>query len=209
MAFAGGPTIVLGEVHMIDLRDVGSDDPDRILLFDIGVERVVQEAAIGFVHLSDNVRGIGECIEHVALEAVRWLDRKLNVVSRRMGGVFVHAHSVGAFGFRWRVAGEDAEGLVERPAKRLTARGRQTVDCPFEMIESGGADRRICADAIALDVRNDCDGRRPEATVADRSTDCAEVFRRSFKNRKLDPVKTRPLDAREQGKVLLGDMRRP
>ena len=121
----------------------------------------------------------------------------------------MHPHNVGAFGFRRRVAGEDAEGLVERPAKRLTARGRQTIDCPFEMIEPGGADRRICADASALHVRNDCDGRSPKAIVADRSTDCVEVVRRSFENRKLHPVKTRPLDAREQGKVFLRDMRRP
>jgi len=48
-----------------------------------------------------------------------------------------------------------------------------------------------------------------DPVTADRSTDCAEMFRRSFKNRKLHPVKTRPPDACEQGKVLLGDMRRP
>ena len=121
----------------------------------------------------------------------------------------MHAHNVGAFGFRRRLAGEDAERLVERPAKRLPARGRQTVDCPFKMIESGGADRRIRAGAIALGVWDDCDCGCPKAVVADRSTDCAEVLRRSFKNRKLHPVKTRPLDACEQRKVLLGDMRRP
>ncbi len=121
----------------------------------------------------------------------------------------MHARNVRAFGLRRRLAGEDAEGLVERPAKRLPARGRQTVDRPFEVIKSGGADCRICAGAVALGVRDDSDCGSPEAVVADRSTDCAEVLRRPLENRKLHPVKARPLDAGEQGEVLLGDLRRP
>ena len=127
-----------------------------------------------------------------------------------MGGrVPVHARNVVAFHLRRRFAAEDAERLVERPAKRLPLRGGQTVDRPFEMIKSGGADGRICADAIAFRVWDDCDCRSPEAVVADRSTDCAEVIRRPFENRELHPIKARPLDPREQRKVLLGDMRRP
>ncbi len=121
----------------------------------------------------------------------------------------MHAHDVGALGFRRRLASEDAEGLVERPAERLPTRGRQTVDCPLEMIESGGADCRICAGAIALGVWDDGDCGSPKAAVTDRSTDCAEVIRRSLKNRELHPVKARPLDGGEEGKVLFGDVRRP
>ena len=210
MAFAGRPTVVLGEVHVIDLRDVGRDHPDGILLLDVGMERIVQKAVVGFVHLSDDVGGIGDRIEHVALEAVQRLDRELDVMSRRVkGGVFMHAHNIGAFGFCRRLAGKDAERLVEWSAQRLPLRGGQTVDRPFEMIKSGGPDGGICADAIAFRVWDDCDCRSPEAIVADRPTNCAEVIRRSFENRKLHPVKACPLDARKQGKVLFGDVRRP
>ena len=78
---------------------------------------------MGSLDLSDDVGGIGDRVEHVALEAVQRLDRKLDIVSRRIGGsAFMHAHNVGAFGFRRRLAGEDAERLVERPAKRLHRR---------------------------------------------------------------------------------------
>ena len=119
------------------------------------------------------------------------------------------ADNVGAFGFRRRLAGEDAERLVERSAKRFPARGRQTVDRPFEVIKSGGADCRVCAGAIALAVRDDRDRGSSEAIVADRLSDLLEMLGRPLEDRKLHPVKARPLDAREEGKVLFRDVRRP
>src|ERR1700722_12725637 len=210
VALARRAAIVLGEVDVIDVRYVRRDDPNRVLLLDVSMECVVQESIIRLAHLSDDVGGIRDRIEHVALEAVQGLDRKFNVVSRRIGGgVFMHADDVRPFGSRRGLARKDAERLIERPAKRLPARSRQTVDCPFEMIESGGADCRICAGAIALGVWDDGDCGSPKAVVTDRLSHLSEMLGRPLEDWKLNTVVPRPLDGVEEGKVLFGDVRRP
>ena len=61
---------------MIDVRDVGSNDPDGILLLDIGVERVIEEAVVWRVHLAREVGRVGDRVEHVAFEPVQRLDRQ-------------------------------------------------------------------------------------------------------------------------------------
>ena len=69
MSLAGSPTVVLGEMHVIDLREVRRDHPDGILFLDVGVERVIEQAVVGRVDLANDVGGVGDRIEHITFEA--------------------------------------------------------------------------------------------------------------------------------------------
>src|ERR1700722_5863049 len=210
VALARRAAIVLREVDVIDVRYVRRYDPNRVLLLDVGMERVVEEAVIRRDDLPHDVGRIRHCVQHIAFEAVERLDRELKVVAACVGGrVLVYTDDVRSFGFRRGLARKDAERLVERPAKRLPARGRCTIHRPVEMPERSGSHRRISAHAIVLRVRDDRDGRRPEAVVADRLSHLSEMLGRPLEDWKLNTVVPRPLDGSEEGKVLFGDVRRP
>src|SRR6185437_13754977 len=192
------------------MRDVGSDDPDWILLLDVSVKRIVEKTVIARVHLAHDVGGLRDRIEHIALEAVQRLDRELDVAPRRVGGsILVHTRDVRALRLGRRLAGEDSEGLVEWTAERLAARRRQAIDRPLEMLECRGANRRIGARAIALGVWDDRDCGRTQAVVSDRPPNFTEMLGRPIENRQLDAVEAGALDVGEEREVLLGHVRRP
>ena len=75
MAAAGSAAIVLGDVNMKDLLDVVREGGDRILLLDVGVERVVHHPEVGMVDVAHQAVGVGRTVQEVDLESVEVLDR--------------------------------------------------------------------------------------------------------------------------------------
>ena len=165
---------------MIDLREVGRDHADRVLLLDVGVEGVVEETVVRLVHLADDLGRIAGRVERVALEAVERLDRELDLLrSGVFGGLLVHLDDAGALFLGRRIAGEDAERLVERAAENFAAGCLEAVDRPFEVGEAGVADLAVGAGAVVLRIGNDGDRGGAQPAVLQRLADLPVGLRRA------------------------------
>ena len=189
---------------------IRGDHPDRVLLLDVGVEGVVEEAVVRLVDPLHDRRGVGDGVEGVALEAVERLDGERDLrLGRILRRQLVNLDDVAPLVRRRRLAAEDAERLVEGPAEDFAARRLEAVDRPFEMGEAAGAGLRIGTGAVVLGVGDDADRVGAEPVIPQFAADAGVVLRRAAEKRQFDPVIAGRLDLAEHRKMLLGHLARP
>ena len=136
--------VILGKMDVVDGTSRLADGVTQAAFFDIGVERVEQAAVAGEAHVVDQRLGLRNGVEHVALEPVERLDRKLH--ARIMGHARHLAMTMGQylqFALCGPRAGEDAQRPMEGPAEQFDARLRAAFYHPFQVIKTGLARRKV------------------------------------------------------------------
>ena len=106
------------------------------------------------------------------------------------------------------VAGEAAEGLVQRAAQECGAHGLAAVERPGDVAVAGCACGLVGCGAVGP-LRHHGDGRGPEAVVGQHLADLVEMLGVALEDRDLEPVIARALELPEQRKMLLGDVGGP
>jgi hypothetical protein len=169
MALAGSTAVVFGDVDQSQIRRGFTEGGGGIFFFDVRVERVVDQAAVGVIHCLDEAHEVGNLIEEVAFEAVEGFEAEDDVGPGGVFGDFAHRVDAPApFVGGWWVAGELADGGVDGADENFGADGVATIECALAGIDGGGANFRIGADRI---VGGGADGRSGAAKI-----EIVEVF---------------------------------
>src|SRR5215469_12778601 len=208
-ARSGHATVVFRDVNVGDAAPRPPDSGRRILLFDMGMERVQVDAAVGVPHLIDEADGLVERVQVVQLESV---DHFLGQHHACAGGILGHAAQVSDAARPLLVggagAGEDAEGYLVRAAQQGRSDRGAAVDHGLHVLVRGLLYRRVGAQRIPLRCDH-CVSGPLQAKIVQMLPPARPLRFVEIKDRNLDTVVADPLQGLEHGQQAVVHVVRP
>ena len=150
-------------MHVREVRPNGCDRSDRILLFDVGVKRVVHGGNVGVPDRGDMRGQIGHCVDKITLEPVDCLEGDRNpMLAGDLAGSPMKIDGAAPLVLGWRLAGKMAERRVQWSAHDLRAQRRATFNDPFDMLQRRCALLGRRANRVHVHAWNNSNPRRLE-----------------------------------------------
>ena len=176
---------------MTQVLSDGADARGDVLLFDVGVKGVEQNADVGVVDLSAEFVGIGGSVQKVSLEAVERFYRERDAIGGESVAQLLQAiDRILPFIGGAAAAGEIADGAVHGTAKDSGSGFGNGLDEVFEMLDSTCADGGFVADWAEAwqEGGRDCAFETERLRYLDGRRSCVETF--EAEERDFDAVET-------------------
>src|SRR6185312_460626 len=198
MAAAGNAAVVFARVDMAEMPRHGANAGGDILLFDVGVEGVEQNADIGVIDFVAKARGIHGRIEEISFEAIQLLDRQRDAIGgERIADRLQTFDRPLPFIAGAASSGEIADRTVHGAGENFRARIGRRPDQVFQMLEGGGPFGGVIAHgAHALQERGGDGGFEAVGLQVAANGGGIEAF--EAEQRKFNPIETCLFDPREK-----------